>query len=158
MWGLDVSTHLQPAIETFFTFFQQRLSVYAETIPVLTSLRQQGISVGILTDVPYGMPREFVERDLNNAGISGLYDVLLTSVDVGMRKPETGGYRALADHLGVGLQEMLYVGNEPKDVLGACRAGVPAVFLNRASSGENHGQQFTISTLSGIAEIMAAVQ
>ena len=157
VWGIDASAQVQPAIRAFFTFFRQRLSVYAETIPVLTSLRERGILIGILTDVAYGMPREFVQQDLNDAGISGLSDVLLTSVDAGMRKPEAAGYIALAARLGVALQEMLYVGNEPKDVIGASRAGVLAVFLDREGRGDNYGQQFTISTLNGIAEIIHSV-
>ena len=92
-WNLDVATNLHAAIDAFFTFFQQKMSAYPETVPVLTSLRKQGIPIGILTDVPYGMPRTFVQRDLDGAGISGLFDTLLTSVEVGVRKPETAGYR-----------------------------------------------------------------
>jgi phosphoglycolate phosphatase-like HAD superfamily hydrolase len=49
---------------------------------------------------------------------------------------------------------MLYVGNEPKDVIGACRAGMPAMLLDRAGIGDNHGQQFTISTLREVIEIV----
>jgi Predicted hydrolase (HAD superfamily) len=104
------------------------------------------------------MPRAFVQRDLDGAGISGLFDVLLTSVEVGVRKPETAGYLALASRLGIAPHEMVYVGNEPKDVIGACRAGVIAALLDRASSGSSHGQHFTISTLSSILDIVSNSQ
>jgi putative hydrolase of the HAD superfamily len=151
-WGLEATSCLSAAIEAFFSFFQQRLSAYPDTLPALTLLRERRTPVGILTDVPYGMPRALVQRDLDGAGLSGLFDVLLTSVEVGVRKPEPAGYLALAERLGVAPQEMLYVGNEPKDVIGAGRAGVTAVFLDRAGDGSHHGQQFTISTLSNIHE------
>jgi FMN phosphatase YigB (HAD superfamily) len=146
------------AIEEFFAFFQQRLSVYPDTLDTLKRLRSRTIPLGILTDVPYGMPREFVQRDLGAGGISGLIDVLLTSVDVGVRKPETAGYLALAERLGVTPGEMLYVGNEPKDVIGAGRAGLQSAFINRAGVGGDHGQQFTVSTLNAIAEIVIAAE
>ncbi len=120
---------------------------------MLTLLREQKIPVGILTDVPYGMPREFVERDLEAAKILGLFDVLLTSVEVGVRKPEAKGYLALAKRLSVAAEEMLYVGNEPKDVIGARSAGVFAVLLDRPGKGGDHGQHRTVSTLSAIPEI-----
>jgi putative hydrolase of the HAD superfamily len=154
-WGLESAMHLSGATEAFFTFFQQSISAYPDTIPALTSLRELCTPVGILTDVPYGMPRAFVQRDLDGAGISGLFDALLTSVEVGVRKPEPAGYLALAGRLGVAPHEMLYVGNEPKDVIGACRAGVTAVFLDRAGGGGSHGQQFTISTLSSIHDFVS---
>lgn len=153
-WDRDAAADLPAAIDAFFTFFQQNMCAYPETVPVLAALRQQGIPTGILTDVPYGMSRAFVQRDLDGAGISGYFDALLTSVEVGVRKPETAGYLALASCLGVAPHELLYVGNEPKDVIGATRAGVVAVFLDRTGNGGNHGQDFTIPTLSGIQDVI----
>lgn len=49
--------------------------------------RAQGMSVGVFTDVRYGMPRDLVDEDLRLPGIAGLIDVVLTSRDVGFRKP-----------------------------------------------------------------------
>lgn len=154
-WNLDPGAHLAAALEAFFTCFQQQMCAYPETISVLTSLREHGLLTGILTDVPYGMPRAFVQRDLDGAGISGLFDAVLTSVEVGVRKPEPDGYLALSSRMGVDPREMLYVGNEPKDVMGACRAGMSAVFLDRANSGARHGQHHTTSTLMGLLDIAA---
>jgi putative hydrolase of the HAD superfamily len=154
-WQLEPGSHLDEAIETFFSFFQQRLCAYPETVRVLTDLRARGFPVGILTDVPYGMPREFVQRDLSGAGISALLDVVLTSVEVGVRKPESAGYHACAKRLGVEPAEMLYVGNEAKDVIGARQAGAMAAFLDRENSRENHGQDFTFSSLTDVERILA---
>lgn len=153
-WELDPAKHSSAAIEAFFLFFQQRLSAYPETRSVLQALRTRRIPTGIMTDVAYGMPRAFVERDIAGAGITGLFDVLLTSVEVGVRKPESAGYLTLAKCLGVEPSQMLYVGNEAKDVIGAKRAGALAVFLDRNGTGENHGQDFTASTLTALYEIL----
>jgi putative hydrolase of the HAD superfamily len=153
-WGEDEVADVPAAVDAFFSFFQQNMCAYPETAQVLAALRKQGIPMGILTDVPYGMPRAFVQRDLEKADISGLIDTLLTSVEVGVRKPETGGFLALASRLGIAPHEMLYVGNEPKDVIGANRAGAVAAFLDRAGNGGNHGQAFTIPTLSSIPDIV----
>ena len=154
-WELDAAKHSSTAIEAFFSFFQQRLSTYPETVSVLQTLRKHHIPTGILTDVAYGMPRTFVERDIAGAGITGLFDVLLTSVEVGVRKPEPAGYLELAKCLGVEPSQMLYVGNESKDVIGAKRAGALGVFLDRNGTGENHGQDVTVSTLTSLYEILS---
>lgn len=153
-WKVDSKQHLRGAMDAYFTFFQQQMCAYPETIEVLTMLRKRGMPIGILTDVPYGMPREFVERDITGAGIEGLFDVLVTSVEVGVRKPEPAGYVALATELNVSPGEMLYIGNEPKDVIGAGRAGMTSVFLDRSNSGANHGQHFIVSTLIGLYDIL----
>jgi putative hydrolase of the HAD superfamily len=154
-WKLDPAQDSSAAIEAFFTFFQQRLSAYPETVSVLQTLRMQSIPTGILTDVAYGMPRTFVERDIAGAGITGLFDVLLTSVEVGVRKPEPAGYHELAKRLGVEPTQMLYVGNEAKDVIGARQAGAFSALLDRDGSGTNHGQDFTLSTLANLYSIMS---
>jgi putative hydrolase of the HAD superfamily len=154
-WEIDPAPHLRAAMDAYFTFFQQKMCAYPETVEMLTALRQRGLPVGILTDVAYGMPREFVERDITGAGIKGLFDVLVISVEVGVRKPEPAGYVALAERLGVAPAEMIYIGNEPKDVIGAGRAGMTSVFLDRGNSGANHGQHFTVNTLAGLYAILA---
>ena len=155
-WELHAAKHSSAAIEAFFSFFQQRLSAYPETVFVLQALRAQNIPTGILTDVAYGMPRAFVERDIADVGITGLFDVLLTSVEVRVRKPEPAGYHELAKRLGVASAEMLYVGNEAKDVIGARNADALSAFLDREDSGADHGQKFTLSTLADIYHILAS--
>lgn len=152
-WELDPARHSSAAIEAFFSFFQQRLSAYPETVSVLQTLRAHRIPTGILTDVAYGMPHTFVQRDISGAGITNLFDTLLTSVEVGVRKPDPAGYGELAKRLNVEPNQMLYIGNEAKDVVGAKQAGAFSVFLDRNNSGANHGQDFTVSTLTGLYEI-----
>ena len=153
-WALDPHRHIHAAIEAYFTFFQQRLSAYPETVELLQALRAKGIPTGILTDVAYGMPRTFVRRDITGAGITNLFDVLLTSVEVGVRKPDPAGYCELAKRLNVEPNQLLYIGNEAKDVIGARQAGACSVLLDRTNSGANHGQDFTVPTLTGLYEIL----
>jgi len=148
-WQLSPEV-LAVAIEAFFCFFQQRLVAYDETFLTLTSLREQGFKIGVLTDVPYGMPRAFVQRDLIDGGIAPLIDQLLTSVDTGFRKPEPHGFNALTKSLGVSPAEILYIGNEPKDVIGANAADIFSVLIDRENRDPAHGQRATIHSLSDI--------
>jgi putative hydrolase of the HAD superfamily len=155
-WSLQPAEHLQAAVDSFFTFFQQRMCAFPETLSVLRTLRAAGMRLGALTDVPYGMPMKFVQRDIDRAQVSVFLRAVLTSAMVGVRKPEVAGYHALAASLGVDPDEMLYVGNEPKDVIGAQRAGVLSAFLDRAGDALNHGQTFTIDSLSALPDICVA--
>jgi putative hydrolase of the HAD superfamily len=155
-WSLQATEHLRVAVDSFFIFFQRRMCAFPETLSVLHTLRAAGMRLGALTDVPYGMPMKFVQRDLDGAHIFDLLDSVVTSSMIGVRKPDAAGYHALAASLGVAPHEMLYVGNEPKDVIGAQRAGVASVFLDRTGDAPSHGQSFTIASLSAIIDIACA--
>jgi putative hydrolase of the HAD superfamily len=149
-WRLAPKDLLEPAIAAYFDFFQQRLAPYPETTAVLAALRRARIRTGILTDVPYGMPRNFVQRDLDGAPISPLVDSVLTSVEVGWRKPESAGFHALADRLEVSPRDLWYVGNEEKDITGALAVGATAILIDRADRHPNWGQHRTIRDLRAL--------
>ncbi len=148
---------LAAATESFFGFFQQRTACYPDTLPVLTALRSAGLPMGVLTDVPYGMPASFVRRDLRTVGIADFLDAVLTSGEIGWRKPAADGFTALATRLGTTPEKMLFVGNEAKDVRGAVRAGAWAVFLDHDHAGTDHGQQATVRRLTDLLPLLAAL-
>lgn len=154
-WGLSTSQHLNSATQHFFSFFQQQAAIYDDSLNVLKTLKRKDIKTGILTDVPYGMKKELVERDLDSVGILGHYiDMLLTSVDVGHRKPEPTGYIYLAQGLGVEPCEMIYVGNERKDIEGANAAGVYSVLIAREGQTHEWGQQKSIKSLHEVMQLI----
>ncbi len=153
-WRVDPNVRLHSATEAFFGFFQRRIAPSDMTVSMLSVLGARGTPIGILTDVPYEMPRRFVENDLSTAGITHFVDVLLTSHDVGMRKPEPAGYVALASQLGVQPEELLYVGNEEKDIAGAKAAGAQSALAARTASSVDWGQTVTITSLDELLEII----
>lgn len=136
--------------DAFFGFFRRRVLAYSETIATLQRLRARGIGVGVLTDVPYGMNRARVEADLQAAGLDGLISVLLTSVDVGRRKPSPAGFVRLAAELGVAVGDLLCVGNERKDIDGANAAGARSVLIDREHEQPSWGADASIKSLSGV--------
>lgn len=146
-WGMNSKDAAVLAERAFFGFFQQHYAVYSDTLPALRALHARGLKIGILTDVPYGMSRQFVERDI--ASIAAEVDTVLTSVETGYRKPSPHGFLALAAALGVPANKIVFVGNEAKDVQGANAAGMVSVLLVRESSTrkEDYDQEITISSL-----------
>jgi putative hydrolase of the HAD superfamily len=142
--------YIDTAIGAFFHFFQQHLVVYPEVHESLTALRERGFKIGVLTDVAYGMPRPLVETDLAHAGVAPLVDVLLTSVDVGFRKPDPRGFLALAKALAVHPTEMIYIGNEAKDVIGGDAADVFSVLIDRGHLLPQYNQRAVIHSLAEI--------
>ncbi len=146
LWSEATPDRLASAIETFFAFFQQRVRVFPDALPLLQELKRRGIPTGIFTDVPYGMHRALVEQDA--APLLPWVDTLLTSVEVGYRKPERVVFEALAGKLGATPDCMIYVGNEEKDITGARNAGIFAVLLNRSGLGLTCGEDLKITSLA----------
>lgn len=136
----------------FYGFFQDKMEVYPDAQRILGKLTQQGVKIGVLTDLATGMPDEIAMQ-----GVSALkckIDHVLTSSAVGFRKPNLAGYVQLADKLGIKAPECVFVGDEEKDIMGANRAGMVSVLVDRQHSGLNYGQVFTVESLD---EILARV-
>lgn len=81
-------------------------------------------------------------------------DYVLTSVEVGFRKPNLEGYKILAEKLEVSPSDMIYVGNESKDIVGANQSGMKSIFIDRKRSGKEFGQDQTIVTLLELLDIV----
>jgi putative hydrolase of the HAD superfamily len=143
--------YLEKIVYQFFSYFRQRLYVYRDAIPVLRAAEERGIATAALTDVPYGMPRQFVVSDLEVGGLTPLIGHMLTSADVGYRKPRPEGYVALCDLTGLLPDACCYAGNEHKDIQGALAAGMRAILVWRhVSAAPKWGQSATVRSLEEI--------
>lgn len=143
-WNLD--TDLNALKAGFYAFFHAGAQPYPEAAGVLKELKKKGIKTGILTDVAYGMDNVFSLKDIEE--LSEFIDIALTSVDVGWRKPNSAGYTKLLDYFGVSPEEMLFVGDEEKDIIGANRLGIVSVLINRTGDRREFGQDYTVNSLS----------
>lgn len=140
------------AVAAFFSTVLTRRLLYPDTLPFLQELAVRNIPVGILTDVPYGMPRSVAARMLE--GIEEHCPLWITSVEVGYCKPDPRGLLALAERMGVSPGEMTYVGNEEKDVLAAQAAGMLPIRIDRAGELPRLSEYPHISQLSEVLTLL----
>lgn len=152
VWG-QPEEKLDAAKSAFYGFFQAGAVCFEDTEDALRTLRAAGMKLGALTDVAYGMDSAYALRDI--AGIRHYFDLTLTSVDVGYRKPHGAGYERLLRAFCVYPAEMLYVGDEEKDIAGANALGIVSALICRNGEPADWGQQFTVRSL---AELPALVQ
>jgi len=150
-WNLDTEVYLTTAKKAFFKFFQRKVKLYDDTISTLKTLKERGIKIGILTDVPYGMDKNYVLMDID--GFKEYIDVILTSVEAGHRKPNKQGFIALSNELGVTPNEMIYVGDEEKDIIGSNDLGIYSVLIDKSNSCTDYGQKKTIKKLNELLNI-----
>jgi len=74
---------------------------------------------------------------MHDTGIRALFDVVVISAELGLRKPHRDIFRHTLDALGLKPDEILFVGDTPhEDVLGAKRMGIHVAWINK------HGKPF----------------
>jgi putative hydrolase of the HAD superfamily len=114
---------------------QPQVVPYPETIAVLERLRSSR-RIGLITD---GFPG-VQERKLEALGIRGLFDATVFTSVWGREfwKPHPRGYEECATALGIPLESMAYVGDNPaKDFVMARQLGMLTIRVRRA--GILHG-------------------
>ena len=136
----------------FFSYFRQDTSLYPEVEETLNTLVDKGVMTGTLSDVAYGMDNEYALEDI--ALISKYIDYPLTSNDVGFRKPSTKGLEMLAEKMQIEVSEMIFVGDEEKDIICANNAGAYSGLINRANIIKNYGQKKEIHSLADLLKIV----
>ena len=151
-WGIADISLLKPAKDAFYSFFFTKTQVYPETESVLKELKKKNIKIGVLSNTAYGADKEYLIG--STPQINQYYDVCLASTEVGFRKPHTAGFLQLLQALQVQAGDCLFVGDEPVDVIGANKAGMISVLINRSGEKRDYGQKYTISSLQDILKLV----
>lgn len=131
------------ALEVFFAA-RNRVEFYEDVRPSLLRLRSRYRLFAVSNG----------NADLQRCGIADLFAGHVTASAVGAAKPDARIFAALLAMAGVEAHQVLHIGDDPlADVVGATRAGMQAVWLNR--DAREWPQQFerparTVSTLAEI--------
>lgn len=103
--------------------------LHDEVIARIAVLREQGYATGLLTN-------SFVEfRKVLEARVDfGLFDVVVDSSEVGLRKPEPAIYALVAERLGALGSEILYLDDFDANLVGAKDAGWSTIHVTSIES------------------------
>ncbi len=107
---------------------------YADAGPTLRALRQRGVKVGVVSNVPSDL-RPFFARH----GLADLVDAFVLSGEQGVAKPDPALFLAACRALGTRPDQTLMVGDDPVSDGGAARAGLRLHVLQGEPSGEARG-------------------
>ncbi len=111
-----------------------RIDRYEEVDDVLNSLRARGIALAVCSNWDWDL-----HEAIESAGLTGSFDVVVSSAWVGVRKPHPRIYTHTLDQLGIAADDALFVGDTwTCDVDGPRAAGMRAVYLRRSHLGVDH--------------------
>jgi putative hydrolase of the HAD superfamily len=95
--------------------------LYDDVLPTLERLREQGLIIGLISNI-----------SMDRAGLERYLDFTITAKDVGAGKPEAVIFSTALKKADLAASEVIYVGDQYQiDVLGANRAGIKAILIDR---------------------------
>jgi 2-haloacid dehalogenase len=103
------------------------LPPHPEVAESLERLREAGLRLATLTN----STRRVAEAQMENSGLRGYFEQLLSADDLQRLKPAPEPYRMAAESLGVEVEGIRLVAAHAWDVAGALRAGCAAAFVAR---------------------------
>jgi len=111
----------------------ERWSPYADTEGTLRALRERGVKIGIVSNVPRELATIFAAHCLD-----GLIDAFTQSYEVGAEKPDPRIFLAACERLGADPNETLMVGDHPVADGGSARRRTSLPPPRRASALRGH--------------------
>lgn len=103
--------------------------VFPDVPATLAALQESGIAVGVVSN----SDGDYQRRKLRAVGLDEFVDSAVLSGDVGVSKPNPAIFHLAVEQLGVHPAHAVYVGDRWfTDAVGALRAGLGAVWLNRS--------------------------
>jgi HAD superfamily hydrolase (TIGR01549 family) len=150
-WGLPAEW-ASPMARAFYQYFRANRSIMPDAEEALTSLRGRGFALAVFTDLPTGMPPDLAHEDATV--LLPHLDLILTSGDVGYRKPNPTGLLRVARHFGMPSGRIAYVGDEEKDMQAARHAGMAGIRVDRVGRAPAGAETHRVSTLSDLARLL----
>lgn len=136
----------------FYEFFSRESEIFADAEEVMKELYAREIPIGTLSDVAYGMDNRFALKDMGP--IIKYVTYPYTSNDIGFRKPNPSGLLRIAQDTGSDISQVVFVGNELKDMKCAQNAGAVGVLINRDGDDKDYGQQYTIKEMKELLNLI----
>jgi len=97
-----------------------------ENADALRQLRADGLRLGLVSNIT--LLGEYVREDLHRLGLLDLFDAIILSSEVGIRKPHPKIYTTVLDRLHASAERTVFVGDRLReDVGGPQQAGMRAV-------------------------------
>ena len=126
--------------------------LFNDVLPSLERFKQNGIILGLISNVDSDIKPLFDEL-----GLTPLLQVVITSLDVGYRKPQPEIFKEAARRAGVETDESMYIGDQYQiDVLGAKEAGMQGVLLDRNGFFSEDTEELIIKDLYQLVDYLSS--
>lgn len=115
----------------FRTLSMRHIRLYPQAAAVLKELRDRGLGVYLLSNAQAA----FTVPELRKLGLSSLFDGIVLSSDVGIKKPDSAIFQHIVEKYGLRPAECLMIGNDADaDIWGAAAVGMAGRYIHTDQS------------------------
>ena len=119
-------TTLKELLDYWFSEFYKCSVLMNGATDVIQSLRSQGLKLGLITNGSVHSQNSKIDY----VGIRDLFDVIVISDEIQVKKPDKRIFEITLDRLGVNPESSFYIGDHPhNDIKGASEAGLRTIWL-----------------------------
>jgi phosphoglycolate phosphatase len=135
---------------------EQNVSLKPGAAQVLSSLKEMGLKVGIVTGRTTAGERKWLE--LRRLNIDQFIDVIITGADA-ERKPAPEGIIKCAQELGLSAEECVFVGDAQSDIITGKAAGVMTIAISTGVAQEGTlSQERPDAIVDSLAELLSRIR
>jgi HAD superfamily hydrolase (TIGR01549 family) len=118
---------------------------------VLGGLQGRGLHQGILSNASHNAD---VQTLVDRADLRRYMDFVLTSAEIGIRKPHANAFKQALDRWGITQENVMMVGDTPDaDILGAKISGIRSVWVRRYASPQDDTFPRADSDIDDLADL-----
>ena len=144
-WDAELAPCVVPALEQLH---QAPMVGLPQAADCLAMLKGAGFNIALCSNWGWDLT-----TDLAGSGLLGWIDVLVTSAQIGYRKPHPRIYQATLDRAGFSAADAVFVGDSLRtDALGPQRAGIRSVLLAPDAEKQIHPEQ--VASLGDAARLL----
>lgn len=146
--GVEVSREQAATLLASLRLYTLGVVPFEDTVPTLTELRDRGIVVGLVSNLDTTLEQFCPDFDL-----ASHLDFVCVSHEVGFEKPHPEIFETALKHAQADASEVIMVGDQfHSDIVGALRAGIKPLWLDRDGVFDDHDSCQRISNLTEILE------
>ncbi|MBO7196347.1 MAG: HAD family hydrolase [Clostridia bacterium] len=129
----DVDISVAPSLASEFRrMSMERLACFDGVEDMLRELKRNGAGVYLLSNAQSC----FTVDELKSTGLYDLFDGIVISSDIGVKKPCVDAFAAAFQKFGINAENSMYIGNDLRDdILGAANAGMRSLYIHTEQSG-----------------------
>jgi HAD superfamily hydrolase (TIGR01549 family)/HAD superfamily hydrolase (TIGR01509 family) len=127
LYGVSHPEHLERGMQ-ILAEEDDGVRFFDDVPQTLLDLKQKGFLLGIVTDTanPITVKLSWFEQ----GGFEHVWDSIISSQEIGVRKPDPGIYRAAMQQLGVASDQAVFVGHKTCELDGARAVGLKTIAFN----------------------------
>jgi putative hydrolase of the HAD superfamily len=152
---------LRTALEALYAVTDQNWIVEEDAIPTLETLKRSGYHLGIISNTS---DDAHVQRLLDKNGFCPFFETVITSAELGIRKPDPRIFQVALEHFRVQPEAAAMVGDMlDADVLGANQSGIYSIWITRRVQLPEEGElaiqpQAVVTALHQIPALLAEIE